>query len=186
MNKTRHSGVQVRTSSLKSKRQTLRHAWCVWSRDLCVIRVPVCAHKFLVGVYRCEYVHMCVRVPGCTKSLLHHLLHHKHQVSPARARPPFLLPTPSAACSTRPALGLRWAGLRRPEAGPPPHHTPVAGYQPLFSPRTQEECDAKGHPAGKALKALSILLAGRTPVRAQHSPPPWAPPRALCPVGHGH
>ena len=46
MNKTRHSGVQVRTSSLKSKRQTLRHAWCVWSRDLSVIRVPACAHKF--------------------------------------------------------------------------------------------------------------------------------------------
>jgi len=62
MNKTQHSGVQVRTFSLKSKRQTLKHALCVWSWEVCVIRVPVCGvhacvcPQVLVGVYECECV----------------------------------------------------------------------------------------------------------------------------------
>ena len=62
MNKTQHSGVQVRTFSLKSNRQTLKHALCVWSRGVCAIRVPVCGvhacvcPQVLVGVYECECV----------------------------------------------------------------------------------------------------------------------------------
>ena len=102
MNKTQHSGIQVRTFSLKSKRQTLKHALCVWSREVCVIHVPVCGvhacvcPQVLVGVFRCECV-VCAHV--CESTGLHEVPSASFTAprtpsAPARARLPFVLPTP--------------------------------------------------------------------------------------------
>lgn len=152
------------------------HWKCARHACLCVPTSSQWAH---IGV-SLWYVHMCVRVRGCSKSLLHHLLHHRRQVSPARARQPFL-PL------------MHWAGPRRLKARPPPHQAPAhvsalsRGISPSFHRGLRKSAMLKvTQPArNPLLKPLPILLAGRTPARPPHSPPPWAPPRALCPVGQG-
>lgn len=195
MNGTQYSGSKSAPFP-ESPRQTLKHALCVWSLEVCTTCVPVCAHKFPVGAYRCESVvcaHVCestglLKVPSAplTASQTSGVTSKSQAaVSAANAQ--------NAACSTRPALGLRWAGPRRLKARPPPHQAPahVSALSRGISPSSHRGLRKSAmlkvtQPArNPLLKPLPILLAGRTPARPPHSPPPWAPPRALCPVGQG-